>query len=94
MIAIRRQTPDEVYQDLAEANPEAMVADGFEAAYLGHTVGVMPSVAIYDLEKCVEVLVARDSMSREEAIEYLNHNTVYAYVGQGTPLYLIRAENR
>lgn len=94
MIAIHRpRNPDEVYEDLAEANPEAMVADGFEDAYIGYTIGVAPSVAIYDFEKCVEVLMARDELSREDAIEYLNFNTVYAYVGKGTPLFLIRAEN-
>lgn len=94
MISIQNQdNSDEVYAELAEANPDACVADGFEDAYIGHTLGVRPSVAVYDYERCVDVLMERDRMTREEAIEYLNFNTVYAYVGEGTPMFLIRREN-
>lgn len=95
MIAIPRQpSPDDVYEELAAMNPSAMVADGFEDAYIGFTIGIRDSVAVYDYAKCVEVLMNRDGMTEEEAIEYLDHNTVYAYVGEGTPLFIHRVENR
>lgn len=95
MIAVSRQpNPDDVYEELAEVNPEAMVANGFEDAYIGFTVGIGTPVAVYDYAKCVEVLMSRDDMSEEEAIEYLDHNTVYAYVGASTPLFIHSVENR
>lgn len=95
MIAVPRQpSPDDVYEELADANPMAMVANGFEDAYIGYTVGMGPSLAVYDYQKCVDVLVKRDGMSELEAIEYLDHNTVYAYVGEGTPLFINPVENR
>lgn len=94
MIAVRRPSdPDEVYEDLAEANPEAMVADGFEDAYIGYTVGAgRPTLAVYDYALCVDSLMAREGWSREEAIEYLEFNTVSAYVGENTPVFLVRRQ--
>lgn len=95
MISIpRKPSPDDVYEELAEVNPDAMVANGFEEAYIGYTVGIGTPVAVYDYQKCVDVLMNRDGMSEETAIEYLDHNTVYAYVGPGTPLFIQRLENR
>ncbi len=78
-------TPD----DLAEANPDALLADGLEAALVGYTVNHHhPQVAVYDIEKCIEVLVERDGMTPEEADEYLSFNTLGAYVGKNGPLYV------
>lgn len=95
MIAIPREpSRDDVYEELAEANPTAMVADGFEDAYIGHTIGIGPSLAVYDYQKCVEVLMEREGLSELESIEYLDHNTVYAYVGEGTPLFIHPAKSR
>lgn len=78
----------DVYASLAEANPDALVADGFEDAYIGHTLGRGPIVAVYDYEKCVSVLIQRDGMTRDRAEEYLDFNTISAYVGEFTPLYI------
>jgi len=78
-----------MFEQLAEINPEALLADGFESAYLGYTVNHHHAVvAVYDIEACIEVLVSRDGMNREEAIEYLEHNTLSAYVGESGPLFL------
>lgn len=94
MIAIRNQdSSDDVYAELAELNPDAMIADGFESAYIGYTTGVMGTVAVYDCDLCVESLVKDEGMSREEAVEYLEFNTFSAYVGEGTPLFVVRRKN-
>lgn len=91
MIAVNNQAnPDSVYTELSEMNPEAMVADGFEACYLGYTIGMGPSLAVYDVEACIQSVIESGPMTREEAIDYLNHNTIYAYVGANTPLWLVR----
>jgi hypothetical protein len=75
--------------DLAEANPDALLADGLEAALVGYTVNHHhPQVAVYDIDKCIEVLVERDGMAPEEADEYLEFNTYCAYVGVNGPLFV------
>ena len=44
------------FDNLIEANPEALLADGLEAAYIGHTVNQHHAiVAVYDYAKCANV---------------------------------------
>jgi len=77
--------------DLRELNPEALLADGLEAALIGYTVNTHHAhVAVYDIDKCIDVLVERDGMTPEEADEYLSFNTICAYVGENGPLYIKR----
>jgi hypothetical protein len=74
---------------LSELNPDALLADGLEAALVGYTVNHHhATVAVYDIDKCVQVLVERDGMEPEEADEYLSFNTLGAYFGENGPLYV------
>lgn len=76
-------------QSLAELNPDALLADGLEAALVGYTVNHHhPHVAVYDIDKCVQVLVKRDGMTPEEADEFLSFNTLGACVGENGPMYV------
>ena len=77
--------------EITDINPEAMLADGFDDAILGVCVqfGSEP-VAAYDFNKCVEILMERDGMEREEAIDFINFNVVGAYVGLNTPVFIMR----
>lgn len=78
-----------ILDELAEANPDALLADGLEGALVGYTINTnFPHVAVYAAEKCVDCIVARDGISREEAVEYLEFNTFCAYVGPNGPLYI------
>lgn len=82
---------DDPFHDLREDNPEALLADGLEPAYIGRTVNHHHAVvAVYDYDKCVEVLVQRDGMTDEEADEFLQFNTLGAYVGPNGPLFIQR----
>ena len=45
-------------------------------------------MAVYDYEKCIQVLVERDGMTREDAEEFFDFNVVGAYVGENTPIFL------
>ena len=79
----------ELLEALGEINPEALLADGLEAALIGYTVNHHHAhVAVYDINKCIEVLVDRDGMSHEEADEYLSFNTLGAFVGENGPIYI------
>jgi hypothetical protein len=84
---------DDVRAWIAEYNPEALLADGFEAAIVGiaERCGKEPLV-VYDAGKCVQILVERDGMDEDEALEFFNFNTLGAWMGDNTPLFLTRYE--
>ena len=77
--------------EIIDINPKAMLADGFDEAILGMCIqfGSEPVVA-YDFNKCVEIVMERDGMEREEAIDFINFNVVGAYVGLSTPVFIMR----
>ena len=77
-------------EELKEYEPEALLAAGFEAAYVGYTSHQpsRPACAVYDYGLCVELLMTSDSLTVEEAIEHMEFNGVGAWVGPHTPLFL------
>lgn len=84
MIAI----PNDLMDDLSDENPDALLADGFKDAFVGFTANHHhPVVAVYDLQKCCEILVG-SGMTEDEALEYLSFNTLGAYVGPNGPLFV------
>jgi hypothetical protein len=64
----------------------ALLADGFSEALIGMGTRFSYDVAVYDYEKCIEIL-ERD-MSREDAEEYFDFNVSGAYVGDNTPVFV------
>lgn len=55
---------DEIRHQLAGANPDALFAEGLDAALIGYTINTHSAhVAVYSATKCVEVLVERDGMT-------------------------------
>lgn len=78
-----------IIEELREANPSALLADGLDDAMIGYTVNTNHRhVAVYSTQKCVDVLVRRDGMTPEEADEFLEFNTYCAYVGPDGPLFV------
>ena len=68
---------------------DILLADGFEAAYLGVCRRFNTYAALYDYDQCVAVLMERDEMSYEDAVEFLEFNVLGAYVGESTPVFLL-----
>jgi hypothetical protein len=84
--------------DLAEwvsqYNEEALLADGFEDAVIGVAQRCScPALVVYDAERCVEILMNNGDMSYEDALEFFDFNTLGAWAGEGTPLFLWRRED-
>jgi len=81
---------DEEKEILSEANPAALLADGFGKAYIGYASPQFnaPPLAVYDSAECVRILMERDGMDYAEALEFFEFNVRGAYVGEGTPLFL------
>ncbi len=101
--ALRREEEERAEQEIKdledslrswdeEHDEGALFADGFEAALIGVGVQFSREVAIYDYDKCLDVLIARDGMDIEEAIDYMEYNVVGAYAGKSTPVFLIREQ--
>jgi hypothetical protein len=66
-----------------------LLADGFEGALIGVATRCgQPTLAVYDANKCLQILIDRDDMNHEEALEYFNFNVIGAWVGDETPLFL------
>ena len=65
-----------------------LLADGFEDAFVGIGRQFGNPIAVYDREKCIEILM--EDMSGEEAEEYFSFNVEGAYVGEQTPIFLER----
>tara|TARA_R100000908_G_scaffold16484_1_gene6250 strand:- start:266 stop:526 length:261 start_codon:yes stop_codon:yes gene_type:complete len=76
--------------EIAEINPEAMLADGFDDAIMGMCIqfGAEPIVA-YDYEKCLSILMDRDEMGRADAIDFMEFNVIGSYVGLHTPVFIM-----
>jgi hypothetical protein len=76
---------DEIRDELSELNPEAVVWDGFDEALIGYgSRCAMDTVAIYDYNKMIEILMRE--MLEQDAIEYLEFNIMSAWIGEGTPI--------
>ena len=85
-------TKEKIIESIIETqgeDNEIILADGFEDAYMGlATQFTKNPLALYDRNKCIDILVNRDGMSEEEAEEYLQYNVEGAWVGDNTPMFL------
>lgn len=74
---------------IAEQNPDAKSADGYDDCIIGIATpfGAEPVLA-YDRSKVIKTLMERDGMSREEADEFFEFNIAGAWVGEGTPVFI------
>jgi len=69
---------------------ELLSADGFEDCVIGvcYDMHVSAHRLVYSRSKCIEVLITRDKMSKEEADEFFDFNVEGAFVGRKTPIYV------
>lgn len=78
-------------EEIAEINPEALLLDGFDEAIIGmaERINLGPVVA-YDVEKILEIMIERDGMTYEEAMEFFDFNIQGAWMGDFTPIYITK----
>ena len=79
---------NEMKEYIGQHNDEALLADGFEDALMGVGVIFNRSLATYDMRKCIDILIKRDGMTEEEAVEYFEFNVTGPYVGENTPIFV------
>lgn len=80
-------------EEVADVNPDALLCDGFDDAIIGmaERINLGPVVA-YDIDKMLDIMVERDGMTYEEAIEYFDYNIIGAWMGEFTPVFIKKNE--
>ena len=64
-------------------------ADGFDDAVIG--IGQrcgQEDIIVYAAQKCIKILIERDGIEFEEAREFFEFNTLGAWVGATTPIFV------
>ena len=79
-----------IREELTEVYEDLLFANGFDEAIIG--VESSNHRVVYDVEKMVEILVNREGMDSCEARGFLEFNTLFAWVGEKTPIYLYTKE--
>ena len=82
---------------LDEMNPDAHLIEGFEEAYLGLAEGWFEQhrnvVAVYDKEKCLQILVVREGLGLAEAEAFFQKEIIGVYRGAYMPMFFIPQNN-
>ena len=68
---------------------ELTTASGLDDAIIG--VGVrcsQPPVVIYSVDRVIKILMDRDGMTNEEAVEFFEYKIEGAWVGNATPVWM------
>ncbi len=68
---------------------DVLFANGFEDAFMGVGIQFNKQIAVYNYDDCISILMERDGMSQEEAIEFFDFNVTGAYVGPHTPIFFM-----
>ena len=73
---------------MQEENPDYLMADGFDDAIVGTVERFgMHRVVLYDTTKCIDILMKRDKMTEEEAIDFFYYNVLGSWMGEYTPCF-------
>jgi len=64
-------------------------ADGFDEAIVGSITSYgRGETVLYSTQKIIEVMMERDGMTAEDAMEFFNFNILGSYNGDGMPAFL------
>ena len=78
---------DEIAAEIAERNPDAKFADGLEDALVGYAVSEGRTLALYSSDRVIKILMRRDNMTVDDAIEFFEFNVAGSYIGPNTPMF-------
>lgn len=71
---------------IKERYPDSYIMDGFDDAIIG--VDCCAGKIVYSFEKMISVLMERDKMKYDDAVEYIDYNCVRTipYYGELSPI--------
>jgi hypothetical protein len=89
-MTINRELLNDYLNELGEP---ILLMDGFDEACIGISQRINePMLAVYSYDKMVDLLVVRDGMDVDEAMEFVDFNCVGAWIGERTPI-IVRSVN-
>lgn len=66
-----------------------LTADGFDEAIIGSIISFgRKKIILYSTQKILDIMVERDDMTQEEALEFFDFNIIGSYNGEGMPAFL------
>lgn len=65
---------------------DILFADGLDIAIIGFEPNMWK--VVYSRSKCLNILIERDGMDEEDALEFLEYNTFNTYFGEKTPIWV------
>lgn len=82
----------DMFDYIAEINPESLSVDGFDSCIIGlcEMYGRPPIIA-YDKRMMIDKLVL-GGMKYDEAEEFFDYNILGSYVGENTPVFITRLD--
>jgi hypothetical protein len=76
-----------IREHLSETHPDVLLMDGLDDAIIGTSQRINePVLAVYSWEKIINILVERDDMDFEDAVEFVDFNILGSWVGESTPI--------
>ncbi len=66
---------------------KAILLEGLNQAIIGKT---SRGKVVYDIESIIEIFIERNSISREEAIEFFDMNVDCLYAGEMSPIFVFK----
>jgi hypothetical protein len=86
-------TREALEEYLGQMGETPLLMDGFDEACIGFSQRINePFLAVYSYEKMIEVLMERDGMDDETAMEYIDFNCVGSWMGEKTPIIVMPIE--
>ena len=80
-------TRSNIQEYLESRGETVLLCDGFDEAFIGLSQRINePLLAVYSYDKMVDVLMKRDGMEHDDAVDYLDFNVLGAWVGEQTPI--------
>ncbi len=76
--------------DIVADDSELLFVNGHDDAIIGLVERDGIPLVVYDTAKIINLLRARDRMSRDEAEEFFEYNVAGTWMGEQTPLFLRR----
>lgn len=76
---------EEKRNTLNDIESNIIFCDGFDEALIGYCDSFDKTIAIYDKEKIIEILMNRENFTEDIAQEFYEFNIIGAYTGELNP---------
>ncbi len=88
------KTAEDIREQLSGCfGDDLLFADGFDSAIIGVSCGCDSGRVVYDYEKMIASCMKEAGMTYEDSVEWIEYNTISAYVGEQTPIYLHKTKD-